>query len=107
MQLLIAASLPALHIGLQGSAVTPVQCIAQLGDSVDLKRLPGVAETTSKPRDPLEEAYPPCLPAKGRKPVIYHGLTRDQGAHPRRKLPFADLAHLEPEAAQKTPQAEF
>src|SRR3954462_9760662 len=38
---------------------------------------------------------------------LQHRVTRNQGAHPGRKLPFADLAHLEPKAPQKTPQAEL
>ena len=38
---------------------------------------------------------------------LQHRMPRDQGAHPRRELPFADRAHLQPEATQKTPQAEL
>src|SRR3954463_3245474 len=43
----------------------------------------------------------------GLRDPLQHRVTRDQRAYPRRELPFADLAHLEPEAAQKTPQTEL
>src|SRR3954471_7882152 len=57
----------------------------------------------------LAELHSQCLAGlqHGLGDPLQHRVTRDQRAHPRRKLPFADLAHLEPEAAQKTPQAEL
>jgi hypothetical protein len=57
----------------------------------------------------LAELHSQCLVGlqHGLRDALQHGMTCHQGAHPRRKLPFADLAHLEPEAAQKTPQAEL
>jgi hypothetical protein len=57
----------------------------------------------------LAELHSQCLAGlqHGLGDPLQHRVTRDQRAHPRRKLPFADLAHLEPEATQKTPQAEL
>jgi hypothetical protein len=43
----------------------PVTCVAPPYEPLRVRRLPGVAATTSKPRNPLEDAHPPCITAKG------------------------------------------
>jgi len=64
--MLIASLFLMAHIQaeLQNSAPTQVKCVAPPYESLRVRRLPGVAETTSKPRNPLEDGYPPCISAK-------------------------------------------
>src|SRR4051794_29543779 len=51
----------------------------------------------------LAELHLQCLAGlqHGLGDPLQHRVTRDQRAHPRRELPFADLAHLEPEACRR------
>jgi hypothetical protein len=63
--MLIASLFLIAHIGagLQSSALTQVECVTPPYDPLRVRRLPGVAATTSKPRNPLEDVYPPCISA--------------------------------------------
>jgi len=48
-----------------GLEMMRVRCTPPPYEVLRVRRLPGVAATTSKPRNPLEDAYPPCVSMDG------------------------------------------